>query len=55
MTNKNTHTERSFFQAYAPSFNFEYDSIQLIKKGLDLGFITKIEKDLYLINENYQR
>lgn len=47
------HTTESFFKSYAPNFNFEYDPIQLIKKGIEMGFITKIDVDLYLVNENY--
>ena len=51
---KEVYTEREFFQSYAPQFNFELDSSQLIKKGLELGFITEVGADKYLINLNYK-
>ena len=48
-------TSEQFFQQQAPSFNFELNEDELIEKGLEVGFITKIEgaEDLYLINRDY--
>ena len=37
----------------APSFNFDLDADQLLKKALKVGFVTKVSEDQYLINENY--
>lgn len=50
-----TLTKEELFQQYAPSFNFEHGPDELVKIGLERGFITKVEgKDnLYLVNENY--
>tara|TARA_R110001606_G_scaffold316953_1_gene463735 strand:+ start:1533 stop:1721 length:189 start_codon:yes stop_codon:yes gene_type:complete len=57
-TNKNMkeiYTKREFFQSYAPQFNFELDENQLIDKGLELGFITEVNNDRYLINQDYNK
>ena len=37
----------------APSFNFELDEDQLLKKALESGFVTKAGEDKYLMNDNY--
>jgi hypothetical protein len=52
---KLVYTKQEFFQGYAPQFNFELDSDQLVKKGLELGFITEVGEDRYLINEDYNK
>ena len=38
----------------APSWNFELDADELLDKALELGFVTKISNDKYLINEKYK-
>ena len=38
----------------APSWNFELDADELLDKALELGFVTKISNDKYLINEEYK-
>ena len=48
-----TYTKHEFFMSQAPSFNFELDEEQLLKKGLESGFITKIGGDEYLQNNDY--
>lgn len=52
---KEIYTKREFFQSYAPQFNFELDENQLIEKGLELGFITEVNNDRYLINQDYNK
>jgi hypothetical protein len=47
------YTSHEFFMAQAPSFNFDLDEEQLLKKGLEAGFITKIGDDQYLQNNDY--
>ena len=49
-------TSHELFMQQAPSFNFELDAVQLVEKGLEVGFITKIDgkDDLYLINDEYE-
>lgn len=49
-------TSKEFWIQYAPCFNFEFDEKQLIRKGLERGFITKVIKDgetLYEVNPDY--
>ena len=37
----------------APCFNFELDEDQLLDKALEVGFVTKVDEDLYKVNNNY--
>ena len=46
-------TKQSLFMAQAPSWNFELDADQLLDKALELGFVTKIDDDKYLMNNDY--
>lgn len=46
-------TQHSLFMNQAPSFNFELDEDQLLKKALESGFVTKAGEDKYLMNDNY--
>ena len=46
-------TQQELFMAQAPNTNFEYDADQLLAKALDVGFVTKIGDDQYLMNNNY--
>ena len=46
-------TKHELFMAQAPNTNFEYDADQLLAKALDVGFVTKIGDDQYLMNNNY--
>ena len=48
-----TITKKELFLEQAPSFNFELNADQLLSKALKVGFVTKIGKDKYEINENY--
>ena len=48
-----TVTKKELFMWQAPSFNFELDEDELLKKALDVGFVTKMGKDQYLVNEGY--
>ena len=47
-------TQRELWQAQAPSWNFELDIDQLLDKALELGFVTKVDDDLYEINNDYK-
>ena len=46
-------TKHELFMAQAPSWNFELDEEQLLDKALELGFVTKIDDDKYLMNNDY--
>jgi hypothetical protein len=46
-------TKHELFISQAPSWNFELDEEQLLNKALELGFVTKIDDDKYLMNKNY--
>ena len=38
----------------APCWNFELDEDQLLDKALEVGFVTKVDEDLYEVNDNYK-
>ncbi|MCP4504517.1 MAG: hypothetical protein GY822_31805 [Deltaproteobacteria bacterium] len=46
-------TKNELFQKQAPCFNFELTADELVNEALKRGFITKINRDLYKINQNY--
>jgi hypothetical protein len=46
-------TKHELFMAQAPNTNFEYDADQLLEKALEVGFVTKIGDDQYLMNNIY--
>ncbi len=50
---KTIFTKESLWLAQAPSFNFELDKDQLLAKALKVGFVVKIGKDKYIMNDNY--
>ena len=45
-----TVTSNELWLQQAPSFNFELDEPQLLAKALELGFVTEVGKNSYLIN-----
>jgi hypothetical protein len=46
-------SKQDLFLSQAPLFNFELDADQLLAKALEVGFVTKVRDDQYLLNENY--
>ena len=48
-------TSKELWQQQAPNHHFELNEEKLLKKALDVGFVTKVEgkEDAYLVNENY--
>jgi len=46
-------TKHELFMAQAPSWNFELNENQLLDKALELGFVTEIGDDKYLMNNDY--
>lgn len=48
-----TFTKKELWLSQAPSTNFELDEDQLLAKALDVGFVTKIGDDEYLMNNDY--
>ena len=47
-------TKKELWLQQAPSFNFELGEDALLKKALEVGFVTKTDKDQYLVNEEYK-
>jgi|TARA_R110002072_G_scaffold288249_1_gene454352 hypothetical protein len=54
MTQQITLTSQELYKSNAPMFNFELNEVQLLAKALYVGFVTKIDDDLYLVNEDYE-
>lgn len=46
-------TKEELFLNHAPDFNFELSAEELVKEGLERGFITQIKPNLFLVNEDY--
>jgi hypothetical protein len=46
-------TSKELFQQQAPMFNFELNEEQLLVKALEVGFVSKVGDDKYLINSGY--
>ena len=53
MSEETIFTKQSLFMAQAPSWNFELNADQLLDKALELGFVTEIGDDKYLMNNDY--
>ena len=46
-------TQHELWVSQVASFNFELDEEQLLRKALEVGFVTKIGDDKYLMNNDY--
>tara|TARA_R110000823_G_scaffold44827_2_gene115821 strand:- start:494 stop:658 length:165 start_codon:yes stop_codon:yes gene_type:complete len=49
-------TAKEFWMQYAPCFNFELGEKELIKEGLERGFIAEVEREgetFYQVNPDY--
>ncbi len=46
--------KHQLFMNQAPCWNFELDEDQLLVKALEVGFVTKVDEDLYEVNDNYK-
>lgn len=46
-------TQHELWVSQVASFNFELDEEQLLRKALELGFVTKIGDNKYLMNNDY--
>jgi len=46
-------TAHELFMEQAPSFNFDLNEDQILKKALDDGFVKFVSKDQYEINPHY--
>lgn len=46
-------TIRELWLSQAPSFNFELNEKELLKKALEKGFVKKVGHDQYEVNEDY--
>ena len=53
MTDKRYLSKQELFLEQAPCFNFELDADQLLAKALKVGFVRRVGKDKYEVNENY--
>ena len=47
-------SKKELFMNQAPSFNFDLNADQILAKALDVGFVTEVSEDQYLVNENYK-
>ena len=46
--------KQELFKLQAPSFNFELDEDELLVKALQSGYVSEVDTDKYLINEDYK-
>jgi hypothetical protein len=46
-------TREQLFSQQAPNFNFELGADEIVKRGLEVGFISEVKDGLYLINKDY--
>ena len=46
-------TKHELFMNQAPSTNFELGEDEMLVKALDVGFVTEIGDDQYLVNNDY--
>ncbi len=46
-------TKHSLFMNQAPSWNFDLSEDKILEKALEVGFVTKVGEDKYLMNNNY--
>ena len=46
-------TKHSLFMNQAPCWNFELSEDKILEKALEVGFVTKVGEDKYLMNDNY--
>jgi|TARA_R110000824_G_scaffold6318_2_gene29241 hypothetical protein len=46
-------TKKELFMAQAPSFNFDLNADEILAKALEVGFVTEVSEDQYLVNEDY--
>ena len=54
MEQKEILTRDELWQWQIPAFNFELSKDELLKKALKVGFVTKVGKDQYKVNTQYQ-
>ena len=47
-------SKKDLFMWQAPSFNFDLNADQILAKALDVGFVTEVSEDQYLVNEGYK-
>ena len=48
------YTKKSLWLEQAPSFNFELDQDQLLKKALEVGFVIKVGEDKFKRSGDYK-
>ena len=47
-------SKRTLWQNQAPSFNFELGPDEILVKALESGFVKKVGRDKYKLNEAYE-
>jgi|TARA_R110000744_G_C19132639_1_gene537247 hypothetical protein len=51
-------TSKELFNKFAPTFNFELDEEDILRRALDVGFVTASPNPdgglLYTVNEDYK-
>ena len=48
------YTKKSLWLEQAPSFNFELDQDQLLKKALEVGFVIRVGEDKFERSGEYK-
>ena len=48
------YTKKSLWLEQAPSFNFELDQEQLLKKALEVGFVIQVGEDKFERSGEYK-
>ena len=48
-----TVTKKELFMWQAPSFNFDLNADEILAKALEVGFVTEVSEDQYVVNDNY--
>ena len=46
-------TKKELWLNQVACWNFELDEDQLLQKALDVGFVSKVGEDAYLVNQDY--
>jgi hypothetical protein len=46
-------SKKDLFMWQAPSFNFDLNADEILAKALEVGFVTEVSEDQYVVNDNY--
>ena len=46
-------SKKELWLSQAPEFNFELNEDEILEKALSVGFVSKVDDDIYLLNNSY--